>query len=176
MMTDIDELKLAYAEENPDAPSDARTLAFRSTLQASKPSEPPAIRPKSDGKGMPGLRLTTSLSHGVPTPAMAAGLLWLTALVLAVAVAATESVTLLPPLAAAVASALGAGVRPVYRFALGDVERRFGLTVVDTWSKPGERGLHVRFLDVDGGMHEGRLVLAGRHATVFDEDDRIMAV
>lgn len=175
-MTDIDELKLAYAEENPDAPSDARTLAFRSTPQASKPPEPPAIRPKPNGNGMPGLRLATNLSRGVPTPTMVAGLLWLTALVLAVAVTATGTVTLVPPLVAAVALAFGAGVRPVYRFALGDVERRFGLTVVDTWAKPGIRGLYVCFLDADGGMHEGRLVLAGRHATVFDADDRIMTV
>lgn len=174
-MTGIDELKLAYAETNPDTPSDTKTMAFHSTPQPAQPPRPPAIRPKTDRR-MPGLRLTTSLPYSVPTPVMISLLAWLTVLILAVAATVTQTIHILPVLTAAIMSAIHVSVRPVYRPTVETMMRRFRLTIVDAWTKPGERGLHVRFLDTDGVLHDGRLVLTGRHATIFDTDGQIMTL
>lgn len=96
-MSDLDELKLRYTEENPDKPSDdVETIAVTLAL--------------------------STLVHPVTTPV------------------------------------------------LHDMERRFGLTVVDV-SAEG----HVRFMDPKGRLREGDLRVYGRRATMFGGDGGILS-
>ena len=174
-MSDLDELKLKYTEENPDKPSDdVETIAFHSTPRKPKPA-PKAVgpkrtkteRPKPPRKAMP---LTMGLSRGVPTPNEASAALWLAALALAVVLAATRAAAVVPFLAIAVILALGTLMHPVTAPVLHDMERRFGLTVVDV-SAEG----HVRFVDSKGRLREGVLRVYGRRATMFDGDGGILS-
>ena len=113
-MSDLDELKLKYTEENPDKPSDdVETIAFHSTPRKPKPA-PKAVGPKRAKAG--------TLMHPVTAPV------------------------------------------------LHDMERRFGLTVVDV-----SAGGHVRFMDSEGRLREGVLRVYGRRATMFDGDGGILS-
>lgn len=95
-MSNLDELKLRYAEENPDEPSDdVETIAFHSTPHKPKPA-PKAVKPRKAKAEPPeppekAVPLTMGLSHGVPTPNGASAALWLIALALAVILAATRA-------------------------------------------------------------------------------------
>lgn len=132
-MSDLDELKLKYTEENPDKPSDdVETIAFHSTPRRPKPA-PKAVGPKR-AKAEPPRKaapLTMGVPRGVPTPNEASAALWLAALALAVVLAATRAAAVVPFLAIAVILALGTLMHPVTAPVLHDMERRFGLTVVD---------------------------------------------
>lgn len=132
-MSDLDELRLRYTEENPDKPSDdVETIAFHSTPRKPKPA-PKAVRPKRAKAEPPrkAVPLTMGVPRGVPTPNEASAMLWLAALALAVVLAATRAAAVVPFLAIAVILALGTLMHPVTAPVLHDMERRFGLTVVD---------------------------------------------
>lgn len=132
-MSDLDELKLKYTEENPDKPSDdVETIAFHSTPRKPKPA-PKAVGPKRAKAEPPrkAVPLTMGVPRGVPTPNEASAALWLAALALAVVLAATRAAAVVPFLAIAVILALGTLMHPVTAPVLHDMERRFGLTVVD---------------------------------------------
>ena len=146
-MSDLDELRLRYTEENPDKPSDdVETIAFHSTPRKPKPA-PKAVRPKRAKAEPPrkAVPLTMGVPRGVPTPNEASAMLWLAALALAVVLAATRAAAVVPFLAIAVILALGTLMHPVTAPVLHDMERRFGLTVVDV-----SAGGHVRFMDSEG--------------------------
>lgn len=174
-MSNLDELKLRYTEENPDEPSDdVETIAFHSTPHKPKPA-PRAVKPRKAKAEPPepprkAVPLTMGLSHGVPTPNGAFAALWLIALALAVILAATRAAVVMPFLAIAVVLALGTLVHPVVAPVLHDMERRFGLTVVDV-SAEG----HVRFTDPEGRLREGDLRVYGRRATIFDGNGGILS-
>lgn len=170
-MSGMDELKLKYTEENPDRPSDdVETTAFHSTPHASKPAakrpSPKAGPPVPPRKAVP---LTMGLSHGTPTPNGLAAAAWLLGVAVAVALAATRAAAVVPFLAVAVVLALGLTMYHVTMPVLHDMERRFGLTVVDAHDG------HVRFTDADGVLHEGELHVYGRRATLFDADGSILS-
>lgn len=169
-MSDLDELKLKYTEENPDKPSDdVETIAFHSTPRRPKPA-PKAVGPKR-AKAEPPRKaapLTMGVPRGVPTPNEASAALWLAAL--AVVLAATRAAAVVPFLAIAVILALGTLMHPVTAPVLHDMERRFGLTVVDV-----SAGGHVRFMDSEGRLREGVLRVYGRRATMFDGDGGILS-
>ena len=165
-MSDLDELRLRYTEENPDKPSDdVETIAFHSTPRRPKPA-PKAVGPKRAKAEPPrkAVPLTMGVPRGVPTPNEASATLWLAALALAVVLAATRAAAVVPFLA------LGTLVHPVTAPVLHDMERRFGLTVVDV-SAEG----HVRFMDSEGRLREGVLRVYGRRATMFDGDGGILS-
>lgn len=174
-MSDLDELKLRYTEENPDKPSDdVETIAFHSTPHKPKPApkavksrKPQAKPPEPPRRAVP---LTMGLSHGVPTPNEASAALWLAALALAVILAVTRAAIVVPFLAIAVTLALGTLMHPATTPVLHDMERRFGLTVVDV-SAEG----HVRFTDPKGRLCEGVLRVYGRRATMFGGDGGILS-
>lgn len=174
-MSDLDELKLRYTEENPDRPSDdMETIAFHSTPHKPKPA-PKVVKPRRPQAEPPepprrAVPLTMGLSRGVPTPNGASAALWLIALALAVILAATRAAVVMPFLAIAVVLALGTLVHPVAAPVLHDMERRFGLTVVDV-SAEG----HVRFTDPEGRLREGDLRVYGRRATIFDGNGGILS-
>lgn len=173
-MSGMDELKLKYTEENPDRPSDdVETIAFHSTphkpeataktVRRARPKTAPPAPPR---KAVP---LTMGLSRATPTPNGLAAAAWLLALAVAVPLASTGAVVVVPFLAAAVMLALGLTVRHATTPVLKDMERRFGLTVVDS------RDGRVRFTDADGVLHEGELRVYGRRATLFDGDGTILS-
>ena len=169
-MSDLDELRLRYTEENPDKPSDdVETVAFHSTPRKPKPA-PKAVGPKRAKAEPPrkAVPLTMGVLRGVPTPNEASAALWLAAL--ALAVAATRAAAVVPFLAIAVILALGTLMHPVTAPVLHDMERRFGLTVVDV-----SAGGHVRFMDSEGWLREGVLRVYGRRATMFDGDGGILS-
>lgn len=171
-MSDLDELKLKYTEENPDKPSDdVETIAFHSTPRKPKPA-PKAVGPKRAKAEPPrkAVPLTMGVPRGVPTPNEASAALWLAALALAVVLAATRAAAVVPFLAIAVILALGALMHPVTAPVLHDMERRFGLTVVDV-----SAGGHVRFVDSEGRLREGILRVYGRRATMFDGNGSILS-
>ena len=165
-MSGMDELKLKYTEENPDSPSDdVETMAFRST-----PHKPKSAVRRKPSKAAPpappaAVELTMGLAHGVPTPNELEGALWLATFAVTVALAATGSIVVIPFFVALTAIALAATARPVTMPVLRDMERRFGLTVVEV------SGSHVRFLDSKGRLREGTLRVYGRRATLFDDLD-----
>lgn len=166
-MSDLDGLRLRYTEENPDKPSDdVETIAFHSTPRRPKPA-PKAVGPKRAKAEPPrkSVPLTMGVPCGVPTPNEASA-----ALALAVVLAATRAAAVVPFLAIAVILALGTLVHPVTAPVLHDMERRFGLTVVDV-SAEG----HVRFIDSEGRLREGVLRVYGRRATMFDGDGGILS-
>ena len=72
-MSDLDELKLRYTEENPDEPlDDMETIAFHSTPHKPKPA-PKVVKPRRPQAEPPepprrAVPLTMGLSRGVPTP------------------------------------------------------------------------------------------------------------
>lgn len=173
-MSGMDELKLKYTEENPDTPSDdVETMAFHSTPHEPKSVAPAARRPRPKTappapprKAAP---LTMGLTRSTPTPNGLAAAAWLLALAVAVVLAATRAAAVAPFLAVAVMGALGLTMCHVTMPVLHDMERRFGLTVVDV------RDGHVRFTDADGVLHEGELRVYGRRATLFDEDGTILS-
>lgn len=171
-MSDLDELKLKYTEENPDKPSDdVETIAFHSTPRRPKPA-PKAVGPKRAKAEPPrkAVPLTMGVPRGVPTPNEASAALWLAALALAVVLAATRAAAVVPFLAIAVILALGTLMYPVTAPVLHDMERRFGLTVVDV-----SAGGHVRFMDSEGWLREGILRVYGRRATMFDGNGGILS-
>lgn len=171
-MSDLDELRLRYTEENSDKPSDdVETIAFHSTPRKPKPA-PKAVRPKRAKAEPPrkAVPLTMGVLRGVPTPNEASAMLWLAALALAVVLAATRAAAVVPFLAIAVILALGTLMHPVTAPVLHDMERRFGLTVVDV-----SAGGHVRFMDSEGRLREGILRVYGRRATMFDGNGGILS-
>ena len=173
-MSGMDELKLKYTEENPDRPSDdVETTAFHSTPHEPKPTaktverkHPKVAPPEPPRKAVP---MTMGLAHGVPTPNELAGALWLATLVATVALAATGAAVVAPFLAILALLALASTARPVTAPVLRDMERRFGLTVVDVSAG------HVRFTDSKGRLREGALRVYGRRATLFDKDGSILS-
>ena len=173
-MSGMDELKLKYTEENPDEPSDdVKTIAFHSTPREPKPAAPAVKkpRPKTVPPAPPrkAVPLTMGLTRATPTPDGLAAAAWLLALAVAVVLAATRAAAVVPFLAVAVVAALGLTMHHVAMPVLHDMERRFGLTVVDV------RDGHVCFTDADGVLHEGELRVYGRRATLFDKDGTILS-
>lgn len=172
-MSGVDSLKRKFTDENPDRPSDeTETVSFHSTPHVPEPPAPPA-RPFAAGRPMPAAvptaRLTMGLSRGTATPngaALAAG-------AAAAAFLLAASFAPKPPLIAVAVilafTAVMLVVEPLRRPVLADMERRFGIAVLE---REGDR---VRF-SAAGHEYEGRLAVYGRRASLLDADGNVMEV
>lgn len=172
-MSDIDSLKLRFTDENPDRPSDdIETVSFRSTPHVPEPPAPPkrmAARrvPSPEPPAM--TRLTMGLSRSTVTPHGAVALA-ATGMVAALMAASAWSVAplfVLSLVLLALTATLGVGgfARPV----LADMERRFGIAVLE------RNGAGVRF-SAGGREYEGRLAVYGRRASLLDAEGNVLEI
>lgn len=172
-MSDIDSLKLRFTDENPDRPSDdIETTSFRSTPHAPEPPAPPKRIaswrvPSPEPPAM--TRLTMGLSRSTVTPHGAVALA-ATGMVAALMAASAWSVAplfVLSLVLLVLTATLGVGgfARPV----LADMERRFGIAVLE------RNGAKVRF-SAGGREYEGRLAVYGRRASLLDAEGNVLEI
>lgn len=164
-MSDIDSLKLRFTDENPDRPSDdIETASFHSTPHAPEPPAPPkriASRraPSLEPPAM--TRLTMGLSRSTVTPHGAV------ALAATGMVAALLAASAWPVAPLFVLSVVLLGIEGFSGPVLADMERRFGIAVLE------RNGAKVRF-SAGGREYEGRLAVYGRRASLLDAEGNVL--
>lgn len=172
-MSDIDSLKLKFTDENPDRPSDdIETVSFRSTPHVPEPPAPPkrmAARrvPSPEPPAM--TRLTMGLSRSTVTPhgAVALAATGMVAALMAASAWPVAPLFVLSLVLLVLTATLGVGgfARPV----LADMERRFGIAVLE------RNGAKVRF-SAGGREYEGRLAVYGRRASLLDAEGNVLEI
>lgn len=172
-MSDIDSLKLKFTDENPDRPSDdIETTSFRSTPHAPEPPVPPKRIaswrvPSPEPPAM--TRLTMGLSRSTVTPhgAVALAATGMVAALMAASAWFVAPLFVLSLVLLVLTATLGVGgfARPV----LADMERRFGIAVLE------RNGAKVRF-SAGGREYEGRLAVYGRRASLLDAEGNVLEI
>lgn len=164
-MSDIDSLKLRFTDENPDRSSDdIETTSFHSTPHAPEPPAPPkriASRHAPSLEPPTMTRLTMGLSRSTVTPHGAV------ALAATGIVAALLAASAWPVAPLFVLSVVLLGIEGFSGPVLADMERRFGIAVLE------RNGAKVRF-SAGGREYEGRLAVYGRRASLLDAKGNVL--